>query len=107
MRIYPNRMGGVNTVLRDRTKMYPDRMNVLTHGELAPQDRLSIVPDPGVKCLPLYGDVLAQRRLYDRQRLGLEVRRLAVRGVVNDGSAKLDPVLRFHLGLDGKEDESR
>ena len=88
--------------------MYPDRMTVLTHGELAGEDRLSIVPDPGVKCLPLYGDVLAQRRLYDRQRLGLEVRRSAVRGLMNDDAAKLDPVLRFHLGLDEKkENESR
>jgi hypothetical protein len=69
---------------------------------------MSIVPDLGLKCLPLYGDLSAQRRLFDTQRLRLEVRRLAVRGVMNDDSAKLDPVLRFHLGLDGKkEDGSR
>lgn len=64
--------------------------------------------DGDYKCLPLYGDVSAQRRLYDRQRLGSEARRSAVRRLTNDDSARLDPVLRFHLGLDGKtENESR
>ena len=71
-------------------------------------DRVGIFPDPDLKCLPLYGDLSAQRRLFDRQRLGLEVRRLGVRRLMNEDSAKLDPVLRFHLGLDEKpEKESR
>jgi len=87
--------------------MFPDHMAVLTHGASG-TERMTVVPDRDLKCLPLYGDLSAQRRLYDRQRLGLEVRRLAVRGSMNDASAKLDPVLRFHLGLDGKpENESR
>jgi hypothetical protein len=64
--------------------------------------------DGDYQCLPLYGDVSAQRRLYDRQRLGLEARRSAVQRLANDDSARLDPVLRFHMGLDGKsESESR
>jgi hypothetical protein len=65
-------------------------MNALTDGDL--------------KCLPLYGDVSAQRRLYDRQRPALEVRRLGARRAMADGSANLDPVLRFHLGLDEKKE---
>lgn len=69
---------------------------------------MGIDQDRDLKCLPLYGDLSVQRRLYDRQRLGLEVRRLGVRRLMNDGSAKLDQVLRFHLGLDGTpEKESR
>jgi hypothetical protein len=69
---------------------------------------MRIFPDRDLKCLPLYGDLSAQRRLYDRQRLGLEVRRASVRRVMDDDPAKLDPVLRLHLGLDEKkENESR
>jgi hypothetical protein len=66
---------------------------------------MSILEDRDLKCLPLYGDLSAQRRLFDRQRLGLEVRRSAVRRLMNDDSAKLDPVLRFHLGLDGEKEK--
>lgn len=83
-------------------RIFPDRVNAFT------TDRISVVPDRDFKCLPLYGDLAAQRRLYDRQRIGLEARRAGVLRLMNDGSAKLDPVLRFHLGLDEKkENESR
>jgi hypothetical protein len=79
-------------------RMFPDRLSVFT------VERMSIVQDRDLKCLPLYGDLAAGQRPFDRQRLGLEVRRLAVHRFKNDGSAELDPVLRFHLGLDEKKE---
>jgi hypothetical protein len=103
MRIYAICRGGFNKSLPDPTKM-----SGLLSAATAIADSERIFPGRELKCLPLYGDLSAQRRLFDRQRLGLEVRRLAVRRFKNDGSAELDPVLRFHLGLDGKkEEESR
>jgi hypothetical protein len=86
----------------NRRRMLPDFMTV-THGASS-TERVSIFPDGDLKCLPLYGDLAAQGRLFDRQRLGLEVRRLAVHRFKNDGSAELDPVLRSHLGLDEKKE---
>ncbi len=63
-------------------------------------------PDRDFKCLPLYGDSSNAGRLFDRQRRELAVRGGYVRRVMADDSARLDPVLRSHLGLDQKRTES-
>jgi hypothetical protein len=63
-------------------------------------------PDRDFKCLPLYGDSSNAGRLFDKQRRELAVRGGYVRRVMADDSAKLDPVLRSHLGLDQKDVQS-
>ena len=61
---------------------------------------MSNFPDRDYKYLPLYGDSSHGRRLFDNQRRVLESRGAFVRRVLADDSAKLDPVLRSHLGLE-------
>jgi hypothetical protein len=60
--------------------------------------------DRDLKCLPLYGDPSAARRLFDRPRLEVEVRRAYVRRVMGEGAAELDPILQAHLGLGRKQE---
>ncbi len=60
-----------------------------------------------LKTLPLYGDFREQQRLYVEQRRILEQRAEFVKRFKRlEGTPDreaIDPVLRFHLGLDGQE----